>query len=285
MKADRIQKDNFTAEKYAWETYAGEALAWCLGEYYSFRHLGRDSNSYDGALDHLNVQRYAIEITRCCDSESLKFMQALDSNETGQVLDLADGSGAWIADLEIGTRVRQHRIVNYQYLIDELNSEEIQELMVGTTGQWRKAQSMCKALGIGTVRRAPFEGDFLYRHAKIDISNPFLNTSSEILFTELQSILDSDRMSAKVEKLHRRSGDLDEVLVLSCEGGFSLSAQFAMSGIGQAFSLPIGPLAIPTGLSEVWLIAVGRRALRYSLAASWSEFDLSKFSASWRYAA
>ena len=274
------------SEKDLWERAAGAALEIALGNGYSFRHTGSDTADKDGVVDFNGVPHLAVEITRCSKEEELQFLAALNRGESGPLLEMDAGSGAWIAALSLGTRIKKQSRQVFQPLVDALNERGWSEFDAELRPNQDVLIALCQPLGVISIRRYvgvqdTGRADYIYRHLEIDFKNTFLDPSIELVAGEIQELLDTEWLQRKVANLVARSEGLPAHLVLIAGDKLSNSAQFTMRGIRPNFDLPAADIQLPADLDTVWLISLGGLALSFQRSAGWSVRDTTAFIRRW----
>lgn len=274
------------SERNLWEQAAGFALDIALGNGYAFRHTGSDTADKDGVVDFNSVPHLAVEITRCSKEEELRFHSALNRGESGPVLELNPGSGAWIAALALNTRIGKQSREAFQPLVDALNERNWSEFEPEFRSNQDALIALCQPLGVTSIRRYvgvqdTGRADYIYRHLEIDFRNPFLNPSSELVASEIQELLETDWLQRKAANLVARCEGLPAHLVLIAGDKLSKSAQFSMRGVRPTFDLPTAGLRLPADLDTVWLISLGGLALSFQRYTGWRVFDTRAFIRLW----
>jgi hypothetical protein len=140
-------------EKDLWERAAGFSLEIALGNGYTFRHTGSDTADKDGIVDFKGVPLLAVEITRCSKEEELRFHNALNRGESGPLIELDAGSGAWIAALSIKTRLKNQSREAFQDLVNALNQRGWSEFEPELRPKERAFVASCQALGVTSIQR------------------------------------------------------------------------------------------------------------------------------------
>jgi hypothetical protein len=277
---------NQESEKDLWERAAGFALEIALGNGYTFRHTGSDSADKDGVVDFEGAPLLAVEITRCSKEEELQFHSALNRGESGPLLELNAGSGAWIAALSLNTRIKKQSREAFQALVNTLNRRDWSEFEPELRPNQGALIALCQSLGVTSIRRYvgvqdTGRADYIYRHLEIDYKNTFLNPSSDLVAIEIQELLDMDWLQRKAATLVARREGLPAHLVLIAGDKLSNSAQFTMRGVRPTFELPTVGLRLPADLDTVWLISLGRLALSFMKDTGWQVCDTRAFIRLW----
>lgn len=257
-----------------------------LGNGYTFRHTGSDTADKDGIVDFRGVPLLAVEITRCSREEELQFQNALSRGESGPLIELDAGSGAWIAALSIKTRLKNQSREAFQDLVNALNQRGWSEFEPELRPKERAFVASCQGLGVTSIRRYigiqdTGRADYVYRHLEIDDKNTFLNPSSDLVANEIQVLLDTDWLQRKAAKLVARREGLPAHLVLIVGDKLSNSAQFTMRGVRPTFDLPTIDLRLPANLEVAWLISLGGLALSFGRETGWKVCDTRAFIRRW----
>ena len=274
------------SEKDLWERAAGLALEIALGNGYTFRHTGSDTADKDGIVDFEGVPLLAVEITRCSREEELQFHNALNRGESGPLLELDAGSGAWIAALSINTRLKNQSREAFQTLVNALNERGWSEFEPELSPNQDAFVASCESLGVTSIRRYvgvqdTGRADYIYRHLEIDYKNTFLDPSSDLVAGEIQELLDTDWLQRKAANLVVRREGLPAHLVLIAGDKLSNSAQFTMRGVRPTFDLPTIDFRLPADLDTVWLISLGGLALSFERDTGWQVCDTRAFIRLW----
>jgi hypothetical protein len=274
------------SEKDLWERAAGFGLEIALGNGYSFRHTGSDTADKDGVVDFNGVPHLAVEVTRCSKEEELEFHAALNRGEGGPLLELDAGSGAWIAALSLGTRLKKQSRQVFQPLVDALNERGWSEFEPELRPNQDALIALCQPLGVTSIRRYvgvqdTGRADYIYRHLEIDYKNTFLDPSSDLVAGEIQELLDTEWFQRKVANLVARSEGLTAHLVLIAGDKLSNSAQFTMRGTRPNFDLPTADIQLPADLDTVWLISLSGLALSFQRSVGKSVCDTTAFIRRW----
>ncbi|HEY5302844.1 MAG TPA: hypothetical protein VIJ86_02165 [Acidimicrobiales bacterium] len=274
------------SEKDLWERAAGFGLEVALGNGYSFRHTGSDTADKDGVVDFNGVPHFAVEVTRCSKEDELQFHATLNRGESGPLLELDAGSGAWIAALSLGTRLKKQSRQVFQPLVDALNERGWSEFEPGLRPNQDALIALCQPLGVTSIRRYvgvqdTGRADYIYRHLEIDYKNSFLDPSSDLVAGEIQDLLNTEWLRRKIANLVARSEGLPAHLVLVAGDKLSNSAQFTMRGIRPNFDLPTADIQLPADLDTVWLISLDGLAMSFQRSLGWSVHDTTAFIRRW----
>lgn len=273
-------------EKDLWERAAGLTLEIALGNGYTFRHTGSDSADKDGKVDFRGMPFAAVEITRCSRQEELQFHKALSRGESGPLLELDMGSGAWIAALSINTRLKNQSREAFQALVNALNERGWSEFEPELRPNHAALVVSCESLGVTSIRRYvgvqdTGRADYVYRHLEIDYKHTLLNPSSDLVAAEIQEMLDTNWLQRKAASLVARSEGLPAHLVLIAGSKLSNSAQFTMKGVRPTFVLPTIALRLPAGVDTVWLVSLEGLALSFKRDTGWQVCNTGAFVRLW----
>ncbi|MHB2029813.1 MAG: hypothetical protein ACYCPT_13525 [Acidimicrobiales bacterium] len=261
-------------EKDVWEKAVGRSLELCFGLGFTFRHVGGDTPTLDGFIDKDGRAVIACEITRGSRFEESAFQAELNRVATGPIMPLAPGSGAWIAELSLSTRLKGQTAGRFQRLVDDLNGEKLTSF----DPEWYPAKAAlratCSALGVSRIHLMDRDKDFVYRHRELDTHNTWLNPSPDLVATELQEVLNTEWIQDKASHLRDRAGELPAHLVLILGDRFSNSVRATFSGVRGTIETPSTALTLPPGVTVVWLIAVGLWGMSYAGSIGWRVHDV-----------
>lgn len=271
-------------ERDATEELTGNLIAQALGPNFTSRHIGANSDSADCEISDLGVPSICLEVTQDADEDLEALSSKTLEQENGERIPLPAGRGFWIIGLTRDSKLSSLNSDTICSLIDVMKEEGTNDYRVTVDPPKDRLGNLCRQHSITGLRRTETKGDYAYRALPFQNQNEhnLIDGSPELIAEYLEQLLASPAISAKIQGLLVRAGNLDPHLAVIISSATDYSVGFRMEGHSQSSPLPTRGIELPLGLAALWFASFGSgRVINYTTEFGWRLLELGSVANPW----